>query len=435
MRAFHDFIPSLRIANWTPALIRKHLLKQETETIESLCRLMMESDGEYSSLLLAERILNAYEKLDDNERLSFFELLQQDYDVDAEQIKSCADDYQQTPDAVNLKRLGAAAEPRRQELLRRINLATSGTRRLVKMREHLLVLIAEHPGLKKIDTDFHHLFNAWFNRAFLTMQPIDWTTPAHILEKIIAYEAVHEIKSWDELRSRLQPEDRHCFAFFHPSMEDEPLVFVVVALADHIPASIGEILQRDEAAVVVDELDCAIFYSISNCHSGLAGVSFGNFLIKQVATSLKLRFPELKKFSTLSPAPGFAAWLKKRAEKDSDVASLLQQFDSDADAPLRDRVEGLAATYFLEQKNRRGEPLDPVARFHLKNGAILKRINILGDTSPKGMQQSLGLMVNYVYDLSRVEENHEEYVKNNKVISNSRVRKLLKKNPTSSEDE
>ena len=267
------------------------------------------------------------------------------------------------------------------------------------------------------------------------MQPIDWTTPAHILEKIIAYEAVHEIKSWDELRSRLQPEDRHCFAFFHPSMEDEPLVFVVVALADHIPASIGEILQRDEAAVVVDELDCAIFYSISNCHSGLAGVSFGNFLIKQVATSLKLRFPELKKFSTLSPAPGFAAWLKKRAEKDSDVASLLQQFDSDADAPLRDRVEGLAATYFLEQKNRRGEPLDPVARFHLKNGAILKRINILGDTSPKGMQQSLGLMVNYVYDLSRVEENHEEYVKNNKVISNSRVRKLLKKNPTSSEDE
>ncbi|TNF90016.1 MAG: malonyl-CoA decarboxylase [Gammaproteobacteria bacterium] len=418
-------MPSLRLSNWAPAVIRKHLLNEETETIDSLCAMMMASDGEYSSLLLAERILNAYEKLGEDERLAFFRLLHSEYDIDADAIKTAVADYERNPDASNLLRVTNAAEPGRQELLRRINLTPGGTRRLVKMREHLLTAMRDQPELKKIDTDFHHLFNAWFNRGFLLMEPIDWTTPAHILEKIIAYEAVHEIENWAELRSRLEPSDRYCYGFFHPSMEDEPLVFVEVALTDQVPSGIGQILQRDPAAEIPENPSCAIFYSISNCHRGLAGVSFGNFLIKQVATSLKLRFPQLKTFATISPVPGLRRWLEAQAEAEDSVAALIEEFDADADDELRAEMEKLAASYLLEQKNGNNEPLDPVARFHLKNGAILERINILGNPSDRGMKRSFGSMVNYVYDLSRVEENHEEYVKNNQVISSSQVKKAL----------
>ena len=425
MQFFQDLMPSWNLSRWTPAVLRKHLLKEETESIESLCRMMMKSDGEYSSLFLAERILNAFAKLDYRERLAFFSVLLDDYDIDVNNIKAAVEDYEQNPDAANLLSVTHAAEPGRQELLRRINLAQHGTRRLVKMREHLLAAMREKPELKKIDTDFHHLFNAWFNRSFLLMQPIDWTTPAHILEKIIAYEAVHEIASWSELRRRLQPSDRYCYAFFHPSMEDEPLVFVEVALTDQVPRGIGEILHRDTESYAPENPSCAVFYSISNCHTGLAGVSFGNFLIKQVATSLKQRIPQLKTFSTISPAPGFRSWLEAQAQEREDIASLLAEFGADADETMRARAEKLAASYFLEQKNSRGRPLDPVARFHLKNGAILERINILGNPAEKGMERSLGTMVNYVYDLSRVEENHEEYVKNNRVISSTQVKKTL----------
>jgi len=418
-------MPSLRIDRWTPSALRKHLFKEETETIKSLCRMMMDSDGEYSSLLLAERILNAYEKLDEAERLDFFKLLRSDYDVDVDDINAAARDYERDSNSENLLRITAAAEPGRQELLRRINLVSGGTRRLVKMREHLLAAMRDHPELKKIDTDFHHLFNAWFNRGFLLMEPLDWTTPAHILEKIIAYEAVHEIESWSELRSRLEPADRYCYGFFHPSMEDEPLVFVEVALTDQIPRGIREILHRDPDSEEPENPVCAIFYSISNCHRGLAGISFGNFLIKQVATSLKLRFPQLKTFSTISPAPGFRSWLELQAEERDDVASLLARFDAEADENLQHDLAKFAAVYFLEQKNGNNEPLDPVAKFHLKNGAILERINILGNPSDKGMERSLGTMVNYVYDLSRVEDHHEEYVRNHRIIASAQVKKLL----------
>ncbi|MGD2170871.1 MAG: malonyl-CoA decarboxylase [Gammaproteobacteria bacterium] len=418
-------MPSIRLARWAPAALRKHLVNGETETIESLCSMMMSSDGEYSSLLLAERILNAYEKLDEDARLAFFNLMLSDYDVDVETIKQTADTYARENDAASLLRLTAAAEPRRQELLRRINLTPGGTRRLVKMREHLMKAMRERPELKKIDTDFRHLFRAWFNRSFLLMQPIDWTTPAHILEKIIAYEAVHEIESWSELRGRLKPSDRYCYGFFHPSMEDEPLVFVEVALTDEIPRGINEILQRDPGSEAPDNPTCAIFYSISNCHVGLAGVSFGNFLIKQVATSLKLRLPQLKTFATISPVPGFRHWLESKAQEDAEIAALVEAFGPEADETLGERLESLAASYFLEAKNDAGEPIDPVARFHLKNGAMLERINLLGNPSAKGMKSAYGLMVNYVYDLSRVEENHEKYMRNSEVICSSQVRKAL----------
>ena len=295
------------------------------------------------------------------------------------------------------------------------------------MREHLLNAMRDNPEFKRVDTDFHHLFNAWFNRGFLVMEPLDWSTPAHILEKIIAYEAVHEIESWRELRSRLEPADRYCYGFFHPSMGDDPLVFVEVALTDHIPGRINEILQREDETEIPENATCAIFYSISNCHRGLAGVSFGNFLIKQVATNMKQRFPQLKTFSTISPAPGFRDWLDSAATQDEELAGLVAEFGTDASDEVCAKLEKVAARYFLEEKNKRDEPIDPVARFHLKNGAILERINILGNPSEKGMDRSFGTMINYVYDLSKVEDNHEKYVRKNKVICSSQVRKLLKK--------
>ena len=425
MQFFQELMPSLRLSRWAPAALRKALTNGETETIESLCTMMMASDGEYSSLLLAERILNAFEKLDDAARLAFFTLLLTDYDVDVEAVRQATEAYANDGSARNLLRLTAAAEPGRQELLRRINLAPGGTRRLVKMRECLLDAVRRMPELDRIDTDFRHLFNTWFNRGFLLMQPIDWTTPAHILEKIIAYEAVHEIESWSELRRRLEPADRYCYAFFHPSMEDEPLVFVEVALTDEVPRGIGEILEREGELQNPESASCAIFYSISNCHRGLAGVSFGNFLIKQVATSLKLRFPQLKTFATISPVPGFRRWLESEAGSDQGIASLIANFDAEAGDDSRAGMEKQAARYFLEARNADGEPLDPVARFHLKNGAVLERVNVLGNPSEKGMQGAFGLMVNYVYNLAKVEENHEKYVRDNKVICASQVRKAL----------
>jgi malonyl-CoA decarboxylase len=427
MQIFQDLMPSLRLERWTPSVLRKHLMNEETESIESLCRMMMESDGEYSSLLLAERILNAYEALTESARLEFFDLLFDDYDIDIAGVKVALEKYEAKPNAYNLVRLTTVSEPRRQELLRRINLASNGTRRLVKMREHLLDAMRDHPQFKRIDTDFHHLFNAWFNRGFLVMEPLDWTTPAHILEKIIAYEAVHEIESWRELRRRLEPADRYCYGFFHPSMGDDPLVFVEVALTDQIPRGIGEILQQGRASGLPENASCAIFYSISNCHRGLSGVSFGNFLIKQVATSMKQRFPQLKTFSTISPAPGFRDWVNTQLAQDDELAALVTKFGADADEETCASLEKVAARYFLQEKNSRDEPLDPVARFHLKNGALLERINILGNPAAKSMERSLGTMVNYVYDLSKVEHNHENYVKNNKVICSTQVRKLLKK--------
>ena len=418
MSILQDLLPGLSQSNWRASALARRLFGTETRDIDSLCRLMMDSDGEYSSLVLAERIFNAYEKLDEDGRLAFFSFLNEDFDLDSESLESLAGAYAAERSVDNLRALARAAEPRRQELFRRLNLAPGGTSRLVKMREDLLRAGRQHPALMCVDVDFRHLFASWFNRGFLTMKPVDWTTPAHILEKIIAYEAVHEIQSWNELRRRLEPADRYCFAFFHPAMQDEPLVFVEVALTTDVPAGIHAILDRDRDTVAPENATCAVFYSISNCHRGLAGVSFGNFLIKQVAMRLRQGFPDLKSFVTLSPAPGFRQWLESR--DDETAGSLLRDGGADSAALLSE-----AARYFLEAKSPNGQPLDPVARFHLKNGAKLSRLNHGADNSEKGRQQSLGVMVNYVYDLARVEENHENYMKNHKVVCSSRVRKLL----------
>jgi len=349
-------------------------------------------------------------------------------------------------DNQSLQRLFEACEPRRQELFRRLNLASDGTYELVKMREDLLALLREQPELAAIDDDFAHLFGSWFNRGFLMLKRIDWNTPASILEKIIRYEAVHEIQDWDDLRRRLDARDRRCFAFFHPAIGDEPLIFVEVALHKGLPSRIQPILSGESSGEsrhtkkAVDEsedADTAAFFGISNCQTGLRGISFGNFLIKQVVQELSQELPQLKYFVTLSPVPGFAQWLQEQREDEQLPPSLRKALkgletaewhqDKALEEPLKTAIRPLAARYLIEEKNRHGLPLNPVARFHLGNGAELHRINWLGDISAKGFKQAAGLMVNYLYVLDDIERNHENYTAKGAVACSSDVRDLARR--------
>jgi len=301
--------------------------------------------------------------------------------------------------------------------------------RLVNLRKRLLDILKKNPELKSVDYDLVYLFKNWFNRGFLILRPINWETPAHILEKIIAYEAVHQINSWDELRARLAPKDRKCFAFFHPAMQDEPIIFVEVALMKEMPGKIQDILQEERTSLDPDEANVAVFYSISNCQKGLSGISFGNFLIKQVANDLNLEFPNLKKFVTLSPVPGLRAWVKLKNPK---LDKLIQNYKkSQQFLKIKPELMENIGNYFLKSDRSDGMPNDPVARFHLGNGASLEQINFLADTSKNGLETSCGLMVNYLYDLTKVEHNHEKFIAEKKInISKSAKKDLLEYSKT-----
>jgi malonyl-CoA decarboxylase len=316
-------------------------------------------------------------------------------------------------------------------------MAPGGTGTLVQMRRRLLLGQKAHPQWAGSSADLAHLLGSWFNRGFLTLQRIDWHTSAMVLEKLIQYEAVHQIQGWDDLRRRLQA-DRRCYAFFHPALPDEPVIFIEVALTHGMSAKVQPLL--DPASPISDlaRADCAIFYSITNCQEGLRGISFGNFLIKQVAEDLGREFPRVKTFATLSPIPGFRKWLATDAARLSgetqarQVALLLDRLgdpnwfdDKGLAATLQTPLTQLCAHYLLRAKHGE-EPLDPVARFHLSNGARLDRINWLGDTSEAGMVRSAGLMVNYVYKLDDVERNHEAFAKDRKVIASSRLESMAK---------
>jgi malonyl-CoA decarboxylase len=307
------------------------------------------------------------------------------------------------------------------------------------MRQDILEHGGDDEELESVGEDLVHLFHSWFNRGFLVMQRITWSTPADILERIIRYEAVHTIQGWDDLRRRLQPADRRCYAFFHPSLVDEPLIFVEVALTRDIPSSIQDVLADEREILSPDRATTAVFYSISNCQPGLRGISFGNFLIKQVVEDLCRDLSSLKTFVTLSPAPGFGRWLDSVALNPEGAG--LGGFETTRLAPLRTpdwhrdpalsaevrpTLLGLGAAYYLRAKGRRGQPLDPVARFHLGNGARLERLNFLGDTSPKGLSEAAGLMVNYVYDLDTIEDHHEAYANQSAVAASGRVQRLLR---------
>ncbi|HSF95499.1 MAG TPA: malonyl-CoA decarboxylase [Thermohalobaculum sp.] len=407
--------------------------KATPEALAARCAELLSSKGEATGVALAAGILEGYGRLERDGRRAFFEAICMDYDPDPAALTAAAQRYGAERSSASLAALNKAAEPRRQELFRRLNLAPGGTRRLVRMREDLLQFLPAEPEFARIDADFRHLLGSWFNRGFLVMERIDWHTPAAILEKIIAYEAVHQINNWDELRLRVDPDDRRCFAFFHPSMPDEPLVFVEVALTRETPGSIQAVLESDRARVDPRTATTAVFYSISTCQEGLRGVSFGAFLIKQVAEDLARELPKLETFVTLSPVPGFARWLEAEAKADPDLpeARALSRVQAEgwaADAKRSEAVKAallpLAARYFLDARRKDGQPPDPVARFHLGNGAELMDIHWLGDSSPKGMAQSYGIMVNYLYDLDRIEENHEAYAAEGRVIASRKLRSL-----------
>jgi malonyl-CoA decarboxylase len=407
------------------------------DELRSLCAKLVRSRGEATGVRIAADILRGVRALDDAEMPAFFRMLADEFAPDTGRLVEAARAYAADPDAHTLARLQTEAEPPRQELFRRLNLAPGGTAELVRLRERLLPLVREGgDAFLSVDLDLQHLFGSWFNRGFLVLKPINWDTSARVLEKIIAYEAVHAIDDWDALRERLEPADRRCFAFFHPSIPDDPLIFVEVALTREIPARIDTVLASDRERIKPEEAQTAVFYSVSNCHQGLAGVSFGSFLIKQVAEDLKESIPTLKTFVTLSPVPTFAKWVaglpkpaRARLEADERQALSIIEEPGWAQDPEMERAQegllSLAARYFLTAKRDDGQPLDPVSRFHLGNGAQLHRIMHLGDASPGGLRQAYGLMVNYLYDLPKVEERHEAYADARTIAASRQVLNLL----------
>ena len=426
-----DIITSLTAAG--QELLGRRAGARAGEDIRELCRALLRTKGEASVVTLARRALDGFARLDAGGRDEFFEFLRSDLGAEPAALDAALERYRASPDPETAAALTAAAEPRRQELLRLMNTAPDGTRDILTMRVALLDALSRRPELKLVDDDFVHLLRSWFNRGFLEMHRIDWRTPALVLEKIIEYEAVHQVLDWDDLRRRLQA-DRRCFGFFHPSLPDEPLIFVEVALCKGLAGSVTDLLFGEVEPDV--DADTAIFYSISNCQRGLTGISFGNFLIKQVVRELAAEIPRLRRFATLSPIPGFRNWLIREAQErrlpagpSGGEATLdgIESPDWPADhAPgehSRADLSRLCAHYLLRAKHGI-HPLDPVARFHLRNGARLERINWLSDPSPAGLVQSAGMMVNYVYDEAAVVANHEAFVNEGRVAHSRGIASL-----------
>lgn len=403
-----------------------------------LCHALVSQGGEVSGAAIALDTLAAYDNLPHNSRAAFFDSLVSEFSPDTDELERAYSAYSAERTQDNLVRLQRCVEAPRQELFRRLNAAPGGTAALVAMRRQVLDALKKHPEWKGIDADLAHLFGAWFNRGFLTLERIDWYTPAIVLEKLIKYEAVHEIAGWHDLQRRLAA-DRRCFAFFHPALPHEPLIFIEVAFTKGMSASIEPLLAPETPQLDPQTADTAIFYSITNCQTGLRGISFGNLLIKQVAQRLGNEFPRIKTFSTLSPIPGFRAWLRTVLKANSSLPNGQGDLLARIETPewhttpheaerVRKVLVPFAAHYLACAKQER-EAADPVARFHLGNGARLERINWLADTSKRGMQQSAGLMVNYLYRLEDVEHNHEMYVREQRVAASRDLRRLAAECP------
>ena len=408
-------------------------IKHDAQTLAELCEALVSGAGEASGTAMARDVLDGYHDLDAEGQKAFFTALVHNFGPDTAKLTKAIEAWRAEPTDDGASALHFASEPRRQELIRRLNRAPGGTNELVAMRTDLLGLIKAHPELAALDRDVSHLLSSWFNRGFLVLRRIDWSTPANILEQIIRYEAVHEIHDWDDLRRRIDPIDRRCYAFFHPAMPDAPLIFVEVALTETIPSAIAPLLAVDRQPVPTDRARTAVFYSISNTQRGLGGISFGNFLIKQVVEELRRELPKLDTFVTLSPVPNFMSWVKQTTEisdEDREVLKLLEEpkwfANPETEAQLRAVLEPLAAYYFLKARTSKGKLIDSVARFHLGNGARLERINWIGDLSAKGLRESAGIMVNYLYRLDDIEKNHEAYANEGEVVASSAVKKLLK---------
>lgn len=401
-----------------------------TRRLISICRSLVAESG-VSNSALATEALRAYEGLDAPSRLAFFHALLKEFSPSPDDVRVAAETYHRDPSAHNLQLLQQVVEPPRQELFRRLNMTPGGTRALVELRRQMLLEVDAHPELEPISADLCHLLASWFNSGFLTLERIDWRSPAAILEKLIAYEAVHQIQGWEDLRRRLAA-DRRCYAFFHSALPGEPLIFIEVALARGISASIQPLIDPDAPVGDPEQADSAIFYSITNCQRGLRGVAFGSSLIQQVVEDIRKNLPRIRNYATLSPVPGFRKWLTQELadpesavsdEETREAEAMIGRSEWEEDAKQRLLA---ACAYYLLHGKRDNEALDPVARFHLKNGARLERINWMADLSPTGIAQSAGMMANYVYDPGDLQKNHESYMRSGAVSASGRVERLAR---------
>ena len=425
--------------NHTRAQIAK---ARDVEHAIDLCRALLSERGEVSGARLAGEVLSAYRRLDDGQVERFFDRLVEAFSVDPEAVRKAAEAYRLDASAANLLALQEAVESPRQELFRRCNMAAGGTAVLVDLRRRLLPTLANHPRRGEIDADLTHLFRSWFNRGFLTLQRIDWQTSAVVLERLIQYEAVHQIQGWRDLRRRLES-DRRCYAFVHPALPQEPLIFIEVALTRTVVARVQPLLDPDSPVDDPAHATCAIFYSITNCQKGLRGVSFGNVLVKQVVEDVGKEFPRVRTFATLSPIPGFRAWLAERAAMaPASISPALAALVAKGDAVTAADIAAAPAALQAEMMERCARYListdagvgaqDSVARFHLANGARLERLNWMGDTSATGLLRSYGLTVNYDYRLADLERNHDAYANQYRVASSRAFQQLARPNRSAS---
>lgn len=420
MNFFQNMISSIMRNGLSLTGFRSHNFGELHKDINKAADSVMSSSGEVSSIVFAEHLLHLINDQTDEELLVFLNYLLTEYDIDTESLLENVQAYQSERNQDNLTLISSSSEPKWIELFRRLNAAPAGTHKLIKLREKIKYLLTMgNLELESLDKGLLRLFKYWFNPSFLVLEKIDWSTPANVLEKIIEYEAVHEINSWDDLRARLAPSDRQCFAFFHPLIPEDPLIFVEVALTNKIPETIAEVIRIERDEIENDQINTAVFYSISNCQNGLSGISFGNFLIKKVAHKLRQEIDGLDNFLTLSPLPGLMRWLENNAPLAYERCKNKTIEDNDL---IQKTIK-----YLTESNRNDGLPNDPVARFHLGNGAILKQININGDLSNKGLDQSNGVMVNYLYDLDTVERNHELFVQTKEVLLSNELKSFKKK--------
>jgi len=423
------------IADAGQKLFKKPKIKEnDLDSIITLCDELLSNKGIVFGITVARDITNLYQALSGENQLIFFKKINEKYKPNYEQVDSAIEFYAQTRDEKSLSTLFVAAEGKRRELFRRMNIAPNGTAIIIRMREDLLKIIEKNKELIHLDKDLVHLFKAWFNPGFLKLEKITWETKALILEKIIKYERVHLMKDMNDLKRRLG-EDRRFFSFFHPALDDEPIIFVQVALTKGLGKSIQEIMKPNSD--VEKKYDTATFYSISNCQDGLTRVTLGNFLIKRVIFEIQEELPNIKKFGTLSPIPGFAEWLSYCDEnKIHDILgnskndmSFLKSINFKIGDPkiilYKENIIKLVAHYLVNEKDLNGFPVGDVTRFHLRNGASINDIVVSADISEAGFKRSFGIMVNYLYELNDIEKNHEEFVNNKKVIYSKELKKFL----------
>ena len=424
------------IADVGQKLFKKSVVKKnDLESIISLCDDLISNKGAAFGITVARDITDLYHTLSPDNKLLFFKKINEKFKPDHNKVNSAIETYKREQNDKNLFKLFVTSEGQRRELFRRMNMSPNGISTIVSLREDLLQILNDNKDLKPLDNDLRELFKSWFNPGFLKLTKITWDTKAAVLEKIIQYERVHKIKDMNELKRRLG-EDRRFFSYFHPALDDEPIIFVQVALTNGLGKSIQEIMKPTTGNE--KKYDTATFYSISNCQEGLTRVTLGNFLIKRVVYEIQEELPNIKNFGTLSPIPGFRDWFTTLDE--GVIQNILGKIPYSTVSFLRSSslkvgdgrivsnkkaIIKLVAHYLMNEKNKKDLPINDVCRFHLGNGAIIEDIVINANVSEVGFNRSFGVMVNYLYELKNIEKNHEDYINNKNIIISDKLKKLI----------